>query len=107
MAVRTSQEPEEPQPAEVELEVEYDDGNRVTRPADLGFGPREIVVDPIQDPPPVVDDQGFVQIRMAETVEEFTYGNPNVHYRLEAGKIYRMPVHIAAYLNSLGKLYHR
>jgi hypothetical protein len=44
---------------------------------------------------------------MAETIEEFTYGNPHKHYKLEAGKRYRLPVDVARYLNSLGYLYHR
>ena len=49
----------------------------------------------------------MVEIRMAETIEEFTYGNPHVSFQLEAGKRYRVPRHIAAYLCDLGKLYVR
>ena len=98
MAPRTTQQPEAPEQAEED---------EVTRSSDLGFGPsREIEVDPIQEAPPTPDDQGFVIIRMGETIEEFTYGNPHRMYRLEMGKRYRVPVHIAQYLDALGKLYH-
>ena len=86
---------------EVEIDPEMDPAkSEVTRPSDLGFrtGPREIEVEPVNDPPPEVDDQGMVEVRMAETIEEFTYGNPHVSYPLEAGKRYRVPRHIAAYL---------
>ena len=38
----------------------------------------------MQVTPQVPDDDGMVQIRMAETIEEFTYGNPHQHYNLEA-----------------------
>lgn len=98
MAARTTQQPEEPQPAEAEE-------NQVTRPEDLGFR-REIEVERVQVQPQVPDDQGFVQIRMARTIEEFTYGNPHVHYHLEEGKIYRVPAGIGRYLDSLGAVYH-
>ena len=98
MAARTTQQPEAPE----QLEEEE---NQVTRPSDLGFGSREIEVDPIQ---PITDNQvdesGYVEVRMAVTIEEFTYGNPHIHHRLEEGKRYRMPVNIARYLQSLGKL---
>lgn len=98
MAARTTQQREEPEQLEE---------NQVTRPSDLGFGPsREIEVDRIQERPQVPDDEGFVQIRMGTTIEEFTYGNPHTHYHLEAGKIYRVPRHIAGYLDSLGYVYH-
>jgi hypothetical protein len=95
--------------AEVEIDPEMDPANsEVTRPSDLGFGARrEIEVEPVDAPPPVVDADGMVEIRMAETVEEFTYGNPHISYKLEAGKRYRVPRHIAAYLWDLGKLYVR
>ena len=33
---------------------------------------------------------------MAETIEEFTWGNPHYQYRLEEGKRYRVPVEVAA-----------
>lgn len=94
---------------EVEIDPEMDPANsEVTRPSDLGFGGRrEIEVEPIDAPPPTVDENGMVEIRMAETIEEFTYGNPHVSFRLEAGKRYRVPRHIAAYLWDLGKLYVR
>jgi hypothetical protein len=85
------------------------DLSEVTRPSDLGFVPkqREIEVDLIDEPPPAVGDDGMVEIRMAETIEEFTYGNPNIFFKLEQGKRYRVPVYIAQYLHSLGKLYQR
>lgn len=83
--------------------------NEVTRPSDLGFGPKhtEIEVDPIAELPPQPDESGFVEIRMAETIEEFTYGNPHMHFKLEQGKRYRVPAHIGRYLASLGKVYQR
>jgi hypothetical protein len=94
---------------EVEIDPEMDPAtSEVTRPSDLGFGRRqEIEVEPINDPPPVEGPDGMVEIRMAETIEEFTYGNPHVSYKLEAGKRYRVPRHIAAYLWDMGKLYVR
>lgn len=99
MAARTTQQHEEPEQAQAEEE------NEVTRPEDLGFR-REIEVERVQVRPQEADDQGFVQIRMGRTIEEFTYGNPHVHYHLEEGKIYRVPVAIGNYLNSIGAVYH-
>ena len=87
--------PDQPQPAEEE--------NEVTRPSDLGFGRREIVVEPIE-PPKEADNSGYVQVRMARTIEEFTFGNPHQFFRLDEGKIYRVPAHIGRYLHSLGAL---
>jgi hypothetical protein len=97
VAPRTTQQHEEPEQAEE---------NEVTRPSDLGFGGREIEVERVQVQPQVADNDGMVQIRMGRTIEEFTYGNPHVHYHLEEGKIYKMPVGIANYLNSIGAVYH-
>ena len=97
MASRTTQQPEAPEQVEE---------NEVTRPSDLGFGNREIEVEPVKAPPPVPDNEGYVVIRMAETIEEFTYGNQRSPVELERGKMYRVPVYIAQYLNSLGKLLH-
>ena len=100
-----------PRNQQVEIDPELDpETSEVTRPSDLGFGPRptmEIEVDPIQEPPPLPDENGMVEIRMAVTIEEFTYGNPHMFYRLEEGKRYRVPLYIAQYLSGLGKLYHR
>lgn len=83
--------------------------DEVTRPADLGFpsaqhmpGEIEIEVEPVKPPPVREDASGYVEIRMARTIEEFTYGNPHQHWKLEAGKRYRVPRHIAAYLWDLG-----
>ena len=80
--------------------------NEVTRPSDLGFGTREVEVEPMieQVQPTAIDPDGTVVVRMAETIEEFTHGNPHFHTKLEAGKQYRMPVEIARYLHSIGKL---
>ena len=106
MATRT-------QPAEVEIDPEMDPAtSEVTRPSDLGFVTnqpkhREIEVEALVDKPVAVDAQGYVEIRMAETIEEFTYGNPHYTYRLEAGKRYRIPVEVARYLNNLGYIHHR
>jgi hypothetical protein len=69
--------------------------------------PREIEVDPIVDPPPTAPDpQGMVVIRMNTTLEDFTYGNPHHHMRLEEGKRYRVPLHIGQYLDGLGYVWH-
>lgn len=97
-------------PRDVEVEEEE---SQVTTPADLGFATqqpphREIEVEslaPVQ--PGVIDADGYVEIRMAETIEEFTFGNPHIYYKLEAGKRYRIPVDVARYLNQLGYIYHR
>ena len=99
MAPRTTQQHEEPE------QMEEEEKDEVTRPEDLGFR-REIEVERVQVRPQAPDDQGFVQIRMGRTIEEFTYGNPHVHYHLEEGKIYRVPAGIANYLNSIGAVYH-
>jgi hypothetical protein len=82
--------------------------SKVTTPADLGFGKHtEIEVQPLHEPPAQVDADGMVEIRMARTIEEFTYGNPHIFYRLEEGKRYKVPANIARYLASLGCLYLR
>ena len=100
MAARTTQQPEAPEQANIEDEV-----NEVTRPSDLGFTRREIEVEPVNVPAPVAGDDGYTTIRMAVTIEEFTYGNNRGAVELKAGKIYRVPIHIAEYLYTLGKLY--
>lgn len=97
MATRTTQQAEAPEQAEEE--------NEVTRPSDLGFGRREIEVEPVVVPAPTPDNDGFTVIRMAVTIDEFTYGNNRGAVELKAGKMYRVPIHIAQYLHSLGKLY--
>ena len=95
-------------PDEVEVEEEE---SQVTRPSDLGFNiqqpHREIEVEALEPVNQEVDASGYVEVRMADTIEEFTYGNPHRHYRLEAGKRYRIPVDVARYLNGLGYIYHR
>lgn len=80
--------------------------NQVTRPSDLGFPQAEIEVQAVRPQPLQPDERGAVQVRMARTIEEFTYGNPHVNYHLEAGRIYQMPANIARYLDSLGAIYH-
>lgn len=102
--------PSKQQTGEVTLDPSLDpDLSEVTRPSDLGFAPkpREIEVDLIDEPPPELGSDGMVEIRMAETIEEFTYGNPHMIYKLEQGKRYRVPAYIASYLHGLGKLYQR
>ena len=93
---------------EPEVEEEQDE---VTRPSDLGFKTqpqhREIEVESMAPVSQEVDESGYVEIRMAETIDEFTYGNPHRHYKLEEGKRYRLPVDVARYLNGLGYVYHR
>jgi hypothetical protein len=90
-------------------EAEVEEENQVTTPSDLGFAPaqREIEVESLEPVRSEIDADGYVEVRMAETIEEFTYGNPHRHYRLEGGKRYRIPVDVARYLNGLGKLYHQ
>lgn len=98
MAPRTTQQPEEPEQLEEE--------NEVTTPESLGFQRgREIEVERVREQQ-VPDDDGYVQIRMNKTIEEFTFGNPHAHYELREGKIYRVPAHIGRYLDSLGYVYH-
>lgn len=102
MAARATRQPEEPQPAEAEED-------EVTTASDLGFKipSREIEVDPIVEPlTEKADNQGMVEIRMSQTIEEFTYGNPHLHYNLQAGHRYRVPMNIATYLDSLGYVHH-
>jgi len=99
VAARVTQQHEEPEQA-------TEDDHAVTTSADLGFRTREIEVDRIEEVPQPPDEQGFVIIRMAETIEEFTYGNPHMSYNLKQGHRYRVPVHIAQYLDALGYLYH-
>ncbi len=94
MAPRTTQQQEEPEQDEI------------TTPESLGFQRgREIEVERVETRP-APDENGYVQIRMGRTIEEFTYGNPHVSYHLQEGKIYRLPVFIAEYLDSLGAIYH-
>jgi hypothetical protein len=112
--VATARREQANEAAEIEAEPrtippEMDPGlSEVTRPSDLGFGKaREIEVEPLRELPPEVSDDGMMEIRMAETIEEFTYGNPHVMVRLEQGKRYRVPVHIGQYLIGIGKVYLR
>jgi len=99
MAART-----QPQEVQVDLDPDLDpDTSEVTRPSDLGFATKEVVVEPVAMPTQV-DQSGRVQIRMARTIDEFTYGNPHIHYKLEEGKIYQLPVDIARYLHGIGAL---
>ena len=99
----------------VEVETEEDE---VTRPSSLGFPKndpnsrtpdgipihREIEVEALAPRPQDMQD-GLVEIRMAETIEEFTYGNPHRVYRLEANRRYKLPVDVARYLYKLGYTY--
>lgn len=86
---------------------EPEEENQVTRPSDLGFATREIEVEPVNEPPPKADNQGMYVITIAETIEEFTYGASMRPVRLERGRRYRVPYHIAQYLDGLGYVYHR
>lgn len=83
------------------------DDNEVTTMADLMGNSRDVIVDNITEvqevPGPPSDS---LIIRMNTTLDDFTYGNPNVHYKLEAGKRYKMPRHIAQYLDGLGYVWH-
>jgi hypothetical protein len=103
----------QPKPLDEEIEVEVvipEDRDpalsETTRPSDLGFpaAQREIEVEPLQDQVQPSDPNGMVEIRMAETIEEFTYGNPHQSFLLEVGKRYKVPVYVANYLYHLGKL---
>ena len=102
MATRTTNRNPDPTGTESLMPGEE---NEVTRPSDLGFGSREVEVEPmIEETKVEMDSDGTVVVRMAETIEEFTHGNPHFSTKLEAGKQYRMPVEIARYLFSIGKL---
>jgi hypothetical protein len=84
------------------------DLSEVTRPSDLGFGQaREVIVEPLQELPPQEVVNGWMEVRMSETIEEFTYGNPHYMVKLEQGKRYRVPAHVGQYLIDLGKVYQR
>lgn len=80
--------------------------NEVTTMADLMGNTREIVVDSITEVPDAGPRSDMQIIRMNTSLDDFTYGNPHVHYKLEAGKRYRMPRHIASYLDGLGYVWH-
>jgi hypothetical protein len=88
--------PDEPRPAEE---------GEITK-IDSLMNPREIEVDPVEEAPIVSDDGGMVIIRMNTTLEDFTYGNPHMHMRLEEGKRYRVPLYIGHYLDGLGYVWH-
>lgn len=87
-------------------EVAAEEENEVTTPEDLGFKRREVEVEHVA-PPTEVGQDGLVEVRMGRTIDEFTFGNPHFHHKLEEGHIYRMPVDIARYLYSLGALSNR
>lgn len=81
--------------------------NEVTTMGDLMGNSRDVIVDNItevQDVPGPLSDT--LIIRMNTTLDDFTYGDPNTHYKLEQGKRYRMPRHIANYLDGLGYVWH-
>jgi hypothetical protein len=86
--------------------------DEVTNPTTLGFVKKqrpevEIEAQTVPRHRPQVDPDGMVEVRMARTIEEFTYGNPHRHYHLEAGKRYRLPLHVAQYLDGLEAIHHR
>lgn len=70
------------------------------------MGRQEIVVDEIQQVIEPDQDDGTVLIRMNTTLEDFTFGDPKRPVKLEEGKQYRMPAHIARYLDGLGYVWH-
>lgn len=80
--------------------------NEVTTMSDLMGNTRDVIVDTITEVRDSSPTSETVIIRMNTTLDDFTYGNPNVHYKLEAGKRYRMPRHIAGYLDGLGYVWH-
>lgn len=88
--------------AKQEVQVEDDE---VTTTADI-MGRQEIVVDDIQQVIEPDQADGTVLIRMNTDLEDFTYGDPKRPVKLEAGKQYRMPAHIAQYLDGLGYVWH-
>jgi hypothetical protein len=114
-------------------EVAVDDGvNEVTGPSHLGFQTQapqtdlrqrnadrvtavrtgagdvsEIEAEPVGRSPIQIDPNGMTEIRMAREIEEFTYGDPKHSVHLEAGKRYRMPFHVAQYLDGLEAIHHR
>ena len=74
----------------------------VTTTADI-MGRQEIVVDDIQQVIEPDREDGTVLIRVNRDIEDFTYGDPKRPVKLEMGKQYRMPTHIAQYLDGLGR----
>ena len=116
-----------------QTEVAVDDGvNEVTGPSSLGFQTQppptnlrqrnagrvtavrpgagdvqEIEAEPVARFKLRVDPNGMTEVRMAREIEEFTYGDPKHSVHLEAGKRYRMPFHVAQYLDGLEAIHHR
>lgn len=80
--------------------------DEITTMADLMGGQREIEVDPVAPTQMKSNKNGKVTIRMNTTIEDFTYGDPHTHYKLEYGKRYSVPRNIASYLDSLGYVWH-
>ena len=88
-----------------ELETEPDEQTLTT--INNIMGRREIVVDDIEEvAPSPPDHQGMVVIRMNETLDAFTYGDPKKPLKMEYGKQYRVPAEIANYLDGLGYVWH-
>lgn len=86
-----------------------EDQGELTTISDLqnhGMQLPEVEVDTIQEIHTREPASERVLVRMNTTLEDFTYGNPNVHWKLEAGKRYEMPRHIAEYLDGLEYLWH-
>ncbi len=94
-----------PRPPQAIVPEEQDE---LTTIADLQGQSRlpEIEVDAIQEIRSPGPNQDRVLVRMNTTLDDFTYGNPNIHWKLEAGKRYEMPRHIAEYLDGLEYLWH-
>lgn len=85
--------------AEAEREVEETVQDMTVQPS------APTIVDEVVEVGVVLADDSIV-VRMAETVENMTFGHGN-HYHLEAGRKYKLPRAVAERLQSLGLLYER
>lgn len=98
--------PDEPAPRTAADDAPVEEKDEITTMGSIFSGP-EIEVDAVEEPrPQPPSNEGMAVIRMNTTLEDFTYGNPYQHYKLEEGKRYRVPVHIAQYLDGLGYVWH-
>ena len=91
---------------EVEIDQEADEDSGLTTLHNI-MGRREVVVDDIEEvTPEPVTREGMVIIRMNETLDAFTFGDPKKPMKMEYGKQYRVPAEIANYLDGLGYVWH-
>lgn len=105
------EEPGQPTPMMPQVQVAHPDNpepmeeNEITTMSSL-MSPPEIEVDPVQEMPQRPDASGMTVIRMNTSLDDFTFGDPNRHYKLVEGKRYRVPANIGRYLDGLGYVWH-